>query len=291
MSSLKLSFTFVGPNVPHSCNTVQLKVAERQEEGLRQHKISLEEKARLSRLLPVRSLLETSLLVQQKRAYETRKAQIISKALDDYRWSRISKARYMLEEDNERRQQEEEEEQERLKIIEDERQLLEAAARCRAEREEKEALDKEREVEAERVRKEKAAAMEVIRAEAAEAHRVAAEAAAARKALEPPAPERERDIESTPEEEGEWKKQGPATRVPVSVASTRTDDGASAAWKSSRSSTSTGSGLDNAFGGSAARKPTFGTGGGGGDGGNSGWRGSRGNDAPAPIRGGADWGG
>lgn len=262
-------------------------MAERQEEGLRQHKINLEEKARLSRLIPVRSLLEASLIAQQRRSYEARKAQIISKALDDYRWSKISKARYMLEEDNERRQQEEEEEQERLKIIEDERQLLEAAARSRAEREEKEAQDREREAEAERVRKEKAAAMEVIRAEAAEAHRVAAEAAAARKALEPPAPEREKDIESAPEEEGEWKKQGPATRVPVSVASTRTDD--SAAWKSSRTSTSGGSGLDNAFGGGAARKPAFGSG--GGDGGGSGWRGSRGNDAPAPVRGGADWGG
>lgn len=132
--------------------------------------------------------------------------------------------------------------------------------------------------------------MEAIRAEAAESHRLAAEAVAARKAAEPaPVP-----VESVSEEEGEWKKQGPTGRVPISVAS-KGEEGAAAPWKSSRASGT--SSLENAFGGgSAARRPTFGSGAsaGGGDRGGgegSGWRGSRGTDAPAPVRQGSDWGG
>jgi septal ring factor EnvC (AmiA/AmiB activator) len=268
---------------------------ERQEEGLKKHKIDLEEKTRLSRMLPIRAVLEKGFIEQQKIAYEERVALMTSRALEDYRWRKLAKARYMLEEDNEHRQQEEEDRQDKIKREEEARLQQEEYARIRFEREEKEALEKEREAEAEKARKEKAAAMEIIRAEAAEAHRIAAEIAAAKKAAEPPVVERERERESAPEDEGEWKKQGPTGRVPINVASTKTEDGAAAPWKASRPSG--GGGLESAFGGNnTTRRPTFGAGATGGDRGlsgeTSGWRGSRGNDAPAPaMRGGADWGG
>lgn len=80
---------------------------ERQEEGLKKHKIDLEEKTRLSRMLPIRAVLEKGFIEQQKIAYEERVALMTSRALEDYRWRKLAKARYMLEEDNEHRQQEE----------------------------------------------------------------------------------------------------------------------------------------------------------------------------------------
>jgi hypothetical protein len=261
---------------------LQLKVAENRELGFAQHKRDLEEKARFSRMLPVRQQLEAALIQQQKIAYDRMVLRIHSEALEDYRYGKVAKARYMLEEVNESRQQEEEEEQDRLKAEEEDRIAQENYERARVEREAMEALEREREIEAARVAKEKALAMEVIRAEAAEAHRIAVEAAAAKKALEPPVVERER--ESTPDDEGDWKKSGPSGRVQVSVAKTGETP---ALWKPSRVSS-----LDTAFGGNsgAARRPTFGAS--GGDGGSGGgYRGSRGNDAPAPTRGGSDWGG
>lgn len=265
-----------------------MKVAANQELGFVQHKKHLEEKARLSRMLPVRQELEGALIEQQKIAYDRMVLRIRSEALENYRYGKVAKARYMLEEVNESRQQEEEEEQDRLKAEEEDRIAQENYERARMEREAKEALEREREIEAARLAKEKAIAMEVIRAEAAEAHRLAVEAAAAKKALEPPVVERERERESTPDDEGDWKKSGPSGRVQVSVAKTGETP---ALWKPSRVSS-----LDTAFGGNsgAVRRPTFGaSGGGGGDGGGSGggFRGSRGNDGPAPTRGGSDWGG
>ena len=148
-------------------------------------------------------------------------------------------------------------------------------------------------MEAERIKKEKSAALEIIRAEAAESHRIAMEAAAAKKALEPVVVVTEKsDMRSDNRsesrfeggsgegnEEGEWQKQGPSNRVPISVAAKGTSGSEEpAVWKS-RSSTSGGGGLENAFGG-AGKRPTgsFGSNppGGGGGGETSGWRGSRG---------------
>ena len=240
-------------------------------------------------MLPVRHELEAALIEQQRIAYDRMVLRIRSEALENYRYGKVAKARYMLEEVNESRQQEEEEEQDRLKAEEEDRIAQENYERARMEREAKEALEREREIEAARLAKEKAIAMEVIRAEAAEAHRLAVEAAAAKKALEPPVVERERERErereSTPDDEGDWKKSGPSGRVQVSVAKTGETP---ALWKPSRVSS-----LDTAFGGNsgAVRRPTFGATGGGDGGSGGGYRGSRGNDAPAPTRGGSDWGG
>jgi septal ring factor EnvC (AmiA/AmiB activator) len=282
-----ISFTTITANLLTTISyhlSPQLKVAENRELGFAQHKTDLEEKARFSRMLPVRQQLEAALIQQQKIAYDRMVLRIHSEALEDYRYGKVAKARYMLEEVNESRQQEEEEEQDRLKAEEEDRIAQENYERARMEREAMEALEREREIEAARVAKEKALAMEVIRAEAAEAHRIAVEAAAAKKALEPPVAERERERESTPDDEGDWKKSGPSGRVQVSVAKTGETP---ALWKPSRVSS-----LDTAFGGNsgAVRRPTFGAS--GGDGGSGGgYRGSRGNDAPAPTRGGSDWGG
>lgn len=146
-------------------------------------------------------------------------------------------------------------------------------------------------IEAERVKKEKAAAVEAVRAGAAEAHRLAQEAAAARKAAEP-IPEVKPEQEGGGDEDGEWKQQGSTGRaslpVPASAASKGDEGTAPALWKSVRAP-STGGGLD-AFGGS--RKPAaFGqSGSGGGDGWRGGSRGG-GGDAPPAVRGGSDWGG
>ena len=149
-------------------------------------------------------------------------------------------------------------------------------------------------IEADRVKKEKAAAVEAVRAGAAEAHRLAQEAAAARKAAEPVI-EVKPEQEGGGDEDGEWKQQGSTSRaslpVPASAASKGDEGAAPALWKSVRAP-STGGGLENAFGGS--RKPAaFGqSGGGGGDG--AGWRGGSrggGGDAPPAVRGGSDWGG
>lgn len=149
-------------------------------------------------------------------------------------------------------------------------------------------------IELDRLKKEKAIAVEALRAEAAEAHRLSVEAAAARKAAEP-VTEVKFEQEGVGEEDGEWKKQGPTGRVPVSVpvnAASKGDEGAAPAlWKSTRAP-STGGGLENAFGSNSRRPSAFGqSASGGGDG--SVWRGSRGGggDAPAPVRSGSDWGG
>lgn len=156
--------------------------------------------------------------------------------------------------------------------------------KLRQEREIKEEEDRQRELEQEKIRKEKAAALEIQRAEAAEAH---AEAMA-RKAAEPV------EIVEVPEDEdveGEdgWKKQGPG-KAPVASAAAD-GEAAPGVWKPSGER----KGVEGAFGGGAARRPTFGGDRGGdragGDGGGDRWKGSRGGDAPAPVRAGGDWGG
>ena len=96
--------------------------------------------------LPAPSPCQEGSIKQQKKAYEQRVANMMARALDDYRMDKIDKAYRLLDYENDRKQQQEEEEEDRLIKLEHNRLAVEEHDRLTKIRLEAEALAREKEV-------------------------------------------------------------------------------------------------------------------------------------------------